>query len=57
MDNKKYNATIGDAMDWFKIMTINEYIRGVKKWDGNHSTKNHGNAIFGNTLSEMNNRI
>ena len=34
MDNKKYNATIGDAMDWFKTMTTNEYIRGVKtkKW-------------------------
>ena len=30
MDNKKRNATIGDAMDWFKTMTTNEYIRGVK---------------------------
>jgi putative transposase len=30
MDNKKYNATIGNAMDWFKTMTTNEYIRGVK---------------------------
>ena len=30
MDNQKYNATIGDAMDWFKTMTTNEYIRGVK---------------------------
>jgi putative transposase len=30
MNNKKYNATIGDAMDWFKTMTTNEYIRGVK---------------------------
>jgi REP element-mobilizing transposase RayT len=29
-DNKKYNATIGDMMDWFKTMTTNEYIRGVK---------------------------
>ncbi len=29
-DNKKYGATIGDAMDWFKTMTTNEYIRGVK---------------------------
>lgn len=28
--NKKYNATIGDAMDWFKTMTTNAYIRGVK---------------------------
>ncbi len=30
MDNQKYNATVGDAMDWFKTMTTNEYIRGVK---------------------------
>jgi putative transposase len=29
-NNKKYNATIGDAMNWFKTMTTNEYIRGVK---------------------------
>ncbi len=35
IDNKKYGATIGDAMDWFKTMTTNEYIRGVKtlKWE------------------------
>lgn len=34
MDNKQYNATIGDMMDWFKTMSTNEYIRGVKvfKW-------------------------
>jgi putative transposase len=30
IDNKKYGATIGDAMDWFKTMTTNAYIRGVK---------------------------
>jgi REP element-mobilizing transposase RayT len=30
MHNKKYGATIGDVMDWFKTMTTNEYIRGVK---------------------------
>ena len=30
IDNQKYGATIGDAMDWFKTMTTNEYIRGVK---------------------------
>jgi putative transposase len=30
IENKKYNATIGDAMDWFKTMTTNDYIRGVK---------------------------
>ena len=33
-DNKKYNASIFEIMDWFKTMTTNEYIRGVKnkKW-------------------------
>ncbi len=30
MHNIKFGATIGDAMDWFKTMTTNEYIRGVK---------------------------
>ena len=30
MDNQKYHTTVGDAMDWFKTMTTNEYIRGVK---------------------------
>jgi hypothetical protein len=30
INNKKTHATIGDAMDWFKTMTTNEYIRGVK---------------------------
>ena len=30
IDNKKYGATIGDAMDWFKTMTTNAFIRGVK---------------------------
>jgi len=30
INNKKFNATIGDAIDWFKTMTTNEYIRGVK---------------------------
>ena len=29
--NKKYGATIGDVMDWFKTMTTNAYIRGVKE--------------------------
>ena len=28
--NIKYNASIFDMMDWFKTMTTNEYIRGVK---------------------------
>jgi len=30
MQNQKYNASIFDMMDWFKTMTTNEYIRGVK---------------------------
>jgi len=30
LHNKKYRATIGDVMEWFKTMTTNEYIRGVK---------------------------
>ena len=32
----KYNATIGDIVDWVKTMTTNEYIRGVKTlgWPG-----------------------
>ena len=29
--NKVYGATLNAAMDWFKTMTTNEYIRGVKK--------------------------
>jgi len=28
--NKKYGVPIGVAIDWFKTMTTNEYIRGVK---------------------------
>ena len=34
-DNKKFNASLFDMMDWFKTMTTNEYIRGVKNknWD------------------------
>ncbi len=30
IDNIKYGASIGNVMDWFKTMTTNEYIRGVK---------------------------
>ena len=29
-NNRILGATIGRAMDWFKTMTTNEYIRGVK---------------------------
>jgi len=30
MENKIYDATIGDAIGWFKTMTTNAYIHGVK---------------------------
>jgi hypothetical protein len=29
-DNRILGATIGRALDWFRTMTTNEYIRGVK---------------------------
>jgi len=32
LHNKKYNVTIGNLIDWFKTMTTNEYIRGVKQY-------------------------
>ena len=32
LHNKKYNVTIGDLVDWFKTMSSNEYIRGVKQY-------------------------
>ena len=32
LHNKKYNVTIGNLVDWFKTMTTNEYIRGVKQY-------------------------
>jgi len=31
LHNKQYGASIPQAMDWFKTMTTNEYIRGVKQ--------------------------
>jgi REP element-mobilizing transposase RayT len=31
MHNKQFGASIPQAMDWFKTMTTNEYIRGVKQ--------------------------
>ena len=50
-DNKKYNATIGDMMDWFKTMTTNEYIRGVKnhgwqQFDGKLWQRNYWDVII-----------
>jgi len=32
-NNKKYNATIPLMVNWFKTMTTNEYIRGVKNYN------------------------
>ncbi len=32
LHNKKYNGIIGNLVDWFKTMTTNEYIRGVKQY-------------------------
>lgn len=44
-NNKKIGATIGDVVDWFKTMTTNEYIRGVK---------NRGWQRFGGKLWQRN---
>ena len=33
MDNKIYNASVGDAVGWFKTMTTNKYIDGVKRFN------------------------
>ena len=54
--NKKYNATIGDALDWFKTMTTNEYIRGVKnhdwqRFDGKLWQRNYWEHIIRNETS------
>jgi len=43
--NKKYHATIGHIVDWFKTMTTNEYIREVK---------NHGWKRFDGKLWQRN---
>ncbi len=54
--NKKYNATIGDALDWFKTMTTDEYIRGVKnngwqRFDGKMWQRNYWEHIIRNETS------
>lgn len=56
IDNKKYGATIGAAMDWFKTMTTNEYIRGVKQcgwqpFDGKLWQRNYWEHIIRNEMS------
>ena len=32
LHNIKYNVPIGNLVDWFKTMTTNEYMRGVKQY-------------------------
>ncbi|MDZ7778096.1 MAG: transposase [Bacteroidales bacterium] len=51
--NKQYGATIGDVMDWFKTMTTNAYIRGVKnndwmRFDGKLWQRNYHDHIIRN---------
>ncbi|MEN8137654.1 MAG: transposase [Bacteroidota bacterium] len=41
-NNKKFHTTIGDAIGWFKTMTTNEYIRGVK----NHNWKKFDKKLW-----------
>ena len=58
IDNKKYNATIGDAIDWLKTMTTNEYMRGVKqlswqRFDGKFWQRNYYEHIIRNPQSYL----
>ena len=51
--NKQFGATIGNVMDWFKTMTTNEYIRGVKnnnwmRFDGKLWQRNYYDHIIRN---------
>jgi putative transposase len=53
--NKRYGATIGDVMDWFKTMTTNEYIRGVKinnwrRFNGKLWQRNYHDHIIRNAI-------
>ena len=50
-DNKKYDSTISDVVGWFKTMTTNEYIRGVKnlgwrRFDGKLWQRNYWEHII-----------
>jgi len=51
-DNKKFGVPMGEMVDWFKTMTTNEYIRGVKNqgWKRFDSKLWQRNCI-GNILS------
>jgi REP element-mobilizing transposase RayT len=50
-ENRVYGATIGRAINWFKTMTTNAYIRGVKnmdwaKYDGKLWQRNYHDHII-----------
>ncbi len=50
-DNKKFHPTVCDIVDWFKTMTTNEYIRGVKnlgwkRFDGHLWQRNYWDDII-----------
>ncbi|MCL6103616.1 MAG: hypothetical protein M1292_14215 [Bacteroidetes bacterium] len=50
-DNKKFGVTVGEMVDWFKTMTTNEYIRGVKnqgwkRFDGKLWQRNYWEHII-----------
>ena len=56
--NQKYGATIGDVMDWFKTMTTNEYIRGMKnmgweRYDGKLWQRNYYDRIIRNWEEDL----
>ena len=58
IDNKKFDATIGNTMDWFKTMTTNEYIHGVKqfgwqRFDGKLWQRNYWEHIIRNEKSYL----
>ncbi|MCX6221936.1 MAG: hypothetical protein NTZ69_13230 [Bacteroidia bacterium] len=50
-DNKKFGVPMGEMVDWFKTMTTNEYIRGVKnqgwkRFDGKLWQRNYWEHII-----------
>jgi putative transposase len=50
-------APLPRIVQWFKTMTTNEYIRGVKTLGWERLMGNYGNAIITNTSYVMKNRI
>jgi hypothetical protein len=41
---------LNGAGQMVKLMTANEYIRGIKRWRGNYLTKSCDSVIIGNTF-------